>query len=348
MPSTDNLSVVLHGVNDLRLEQRPIPICGPNQLLIRVHTVGICGSDVHYWTHGSIGAYAVKEPLVLGHETSGVVAEVGSSVEGFSVGDRVALEVGVACNKCAHCKKGTYNLCPEMRFHATPPIDGSLARFVAHDASYCFKLPDQVSFEDGALLEPLNVAVHACKRGHVTIGQNVLICGCGPIGLLNLLTAKAMGVSRIIMTDIDDNRLAVAKQLGADFTINVRGKGEQDIAKEIRNILGGLSPEVTIECTGATSSIETAIWATQSGGVIILVGLGEARATLPIIEAASREVDIRGVFRYANCYPTALELLSSGRLKLDGLSRAHYKLEQSKEAFERAKKGDVIKVFIHC
>ncbi|KAI1728300.1 alcohol dehydrogenase groES-like domain-containing protein [Ditylenchus destructor] len=348
MSSTDNLSAVLYGVNDLRLEQRPVPRCGPHQLLIRVHTVGICGSDVHYWTHGAIGAFVVKEPLVLGHESSGTVAEVGTNVTGFSVGDRVALEVGVACGRCHHCKKGTYNLCPDMRFHATPPIDGSLARFVVHDASYCFKLPDHVSFEDGSLLEPLNVAVHSCKRGHVTIGQNILICGCGPIGLLNLLTAKAMGVSRVVMTDIDDNRLATAKHLGADIVVNVRGKTEQDLAKEIRTLLGGNGPEVSIECTGVASSIETAIWTTQSGGVIVLVGLGEARSTLPIIEAATREVDIRGVFRYANCYPTALELISSGRVNLNSLSRAHYTLEQTKEAFERSKKGDVIKVFIQC
>lgn len=346
--SEDNLSAVLYAVDDLRLEQVPIPKPGPKQVLVRVHTVGICGSDVHYWTHGAIGPFVVKEPMIVGHETSGVVSEVGNEVTHLKVGDRIAMEPGLPCKLCEHCKTGRYNLCPEMRFFATPPINGTLSRFVVHDADFCFKLPDNLSFEDGALLEPLSVAIHSCRRGNVQMGHRVLILGAGPIGVLNLLTAKAVGAGRVVITDLDDGRLALAKKLGADATINVRGKSLTAVKEEIIEALGGQQPQVCIECTGAQPSIETAITTTRSGGVIVLVGLGADRVEIPIIESATREVDIRGIFRYVNCYPTAIELLSSGKLDLSGLTRAHYKLEETLEAFKRTQKADVIKVFIHC
>uniref|UniRef100_A0A915DI02 Sorbitol dehydrogenase n=1 Tax=Ditylenchus dipsaci TaxID=166011 RepID=A0A915DI02_9BILA len=153
--STDNLSAVLHGINDIRMEQWPVPVANPNQLLIRVHTVGICGSDVHYVTAGHIGPFVVKEPMILGHESSGVVLGVGSAVKGFSVGDRIAMEPGVSCMHCKHCKTGRYNLCPDMEFFATPPVHGTLTRIIAHGASFCYKLPDHVSMEEGALLNHL-------------------------------------------------------------------------------------------------------------------------------------------------------------------------------------------------
>ncbi|CAP28417.2 Protein CBG08605 [Caenorhabditis briggsae] len=263
--SEDNLSAVLHGVDDLRLEQVPIPKPGSKQVLVRVHTVGICGSDVHYWTHGAIGPFVVKEPMIVGHETSGVVSEIGSEVQHLKVGDRIAMEPGLPCKLCEHCKTGRYNLCPEMRFFATPPINGTLSRYVVHDADFCFK-----------------------------------------------------------------------------------GKSLEAVRAEIISALGGQQPHVCVECTGAQPSIETAITTTKSGGVIVLVGLGADRVEIPIIESATREVDIRGIFRYVNCYPTAIELLSSGKLDLSGLSRAHYKLEETLEAFKRTQKADVIKVFIQC
>ncbi|CAA94841.1 Sorbitol dehydrogenase [Caenorhabditis elegans] len=346
--SQDNLSAVLYGVDDLRLEQVPIPKPGPNQVLVKVHTVGICGSDVHYWTHGAIGPFVVKEPMIVGHETSGIVSEVGNEVKHLKVGDRIAMEPGLPCKLCEHCKTGRYNLCPEMRFFATPPVHGTLSRFVVHDADFCFKLPDNLSFEDGALIEPLSVAIHACRRGNVQMGHRVLVLGAGPIGVLNLITAKAVGAGKVVITDLDDGRLALAKKLGADATINVKGKSLDAVKSEIITALGDQQPDVCIECTGAQPSIETAITTTKSGGVIVLVGLGADRVEIPIIESATREVDMRGIFRYVNCYPTAIELISSGKLNLSGLTRAHYKLEETQEAFKRTQKADVIKVFIQC
>ncbi|KJH53762.1 putative chlorophyll synthesis pathway protein BchC [Dictyocaulus viviparus] len=347
MMSGDNLSAVLFGVKDIRVVQREIPKPNSNQLLISVHTVGICGSDVHYWTHGSIGKYVVKEPMVLGHETSGTVVGMGCDVSGFKVGDRVALEPGIPCRCCDQCKNGRYNLCSAMKFFATPPVHGSLTRYVVLDADFCYKLPENVSFEEGALMEPLSVAVHACKRANIQIGHRVLVEGAGTIGTLCMMAAKAAGASEIVLTDICRSRLEMAKKLGADHTIYVKGMSASDIRSNVIDHLE-TEPDVTIECTGVHTCIEAAILTTRSGGVIVLVGVGDSRADLPIIESALREVDIRGVFRYANCYPTALNLISSGQVDLSGITRAHYKLENTVEAFQRVLKADVIKVFIDC
>lgn len=332
--AANNLSAIMYAANDLRLEQHPVPVPKPHQLLIRVHTVGICGSDVHYLTAGHLGPFVVKEPMILGHESSGVVVEVGSHVKGFTVGDRVAMEPQTVCMQCFQCKGGRYNLCPDVRFFATPPVHGSLTRFLAHDASFCFKLPDHVTMEEGALLEPLNVAVHTCRRADVSLGKSVLVCGSGPIGIMNLITAKAMGASQVLITDIDDKRLALAKEVGADHVLNVRGKTEKEVAIIIQQVMG-CQPQVSLECTGVPQSTEIAIYATQPGGVVMLVGCSSDRSDLPILTASTKELDLRGLFRYANCYPTALDMVASGRINLKHLTRAHYTLEQSAEAFKR-------------
>lgn len=350
MANKDNLSAVLLKKGDLQLEQRPIPKAGRNEVLLRIHSVGICGSDVHYLVNGCIGDFIVKAPMVLGHESSGVVAEVGEGVKHLKPGDRVAIEPGIPCRHCDHCKNGQYNLCPDIVFCATPPYDGTLARYYVQAADFCYKLPDHVSFEEGALLEPLSVAVQACRRANITLGDRVLICGAGPIGLMNLLTAKASGASKICITDIDEHRLSVAKSMGADLTYLIAKKEPRQLAEEIAGIFDGVRPDKTIECSGAESSIQLAIYATKSGGTIVLVGLGPAEVRLPIVNAAVREVDIRGVFRYANCYPVALAMVASGRINVKPLVTHRYKLEETLKAFETAKTGadHAIKVIIKC
>jgi len=345
----ENLSAVLHCTNDLRMESRPVPQPGSNDVLLRMDQVGICGSDVHYWTHGSIGDFVVKAPMVLGHEASGIVHEVGEHVTHLKKGDRVAVEPGVPCRLCNFCKSGQYNLCPDISFCATPPYDGNLCRFYTHAADFCYKLPDNVSMEEGALLEPLSVAVHACRRAGVSIGKTVLVCGAGPIGLVCLLTAKAMGASSVLITDISPNRLEVAKSLGADHTLLVGKEDTQTLASEIGSKLGG-QPNITIECSGAESSVRLGIFATRSGGVLVLVGLGAAEIKIPIVNAATREVDIRGIFRYANCYQAALDLVASGKINVKPLVTHRFKLEESLAAFETARTGagGAIKVMISC
>ncbi|GBN21965.1 Sorbitol dehydrogenase [Araneus ventricosus] len=347
--TTKNLSAVLRRKGELVLENRPVPEPLPHEVLISIHTVGICGSDVHYWKHGEIGDFIVKEPMILGHESSGTVVKTGNQVKHLKPGDRVCIEPGVPCRRCEFCLEGRYNLCPDIQFCATPPVDGSLRQFYCHDAAFCYKLPDNVSLEEGALMEPLSVAVHACRRSQVTAGKSVLICGAGPIGLVNLLTCKAMGATRVCITDISENRLDVAKKLGATYQLNVKDLDSKTAVTQIKSLIGG-PPDVTIECSGAESSIKLALLVTKSGGVVMCVGLGAPEIKIPIIEASVREVDIKGIFRYANCYPTAIGLVSSGALDVKPLITHHFNLENMLKAFETSASGagGAIKVLIHC
>jgi len=348
--TTDNLSAVLYKKGDLRLENRPIPVPKDDEVLIRMSAVGICGSDVSYLVKGAIGDFVVKAPMVLGHEAAGIVTKLGKDVKSLQVGDRVAIEPGVPCRYCEFCKTGKYNLCKDIIFCATPPVDGNLARYYAHAADFCYKLPDHVSLEEGALLEPLSVGVQACRRAGVTLGSTVLVCGAGPIGLVSMLVAKSMGASKIVVTDLAENRLEVAKSMGADFAVKVELTDDAAVvAKKVEAALGGM-PDITIECSGAESSIKLAILGTKSGGCVVLVGLGPAEVKVPIVNAATREVDIRGVFRYANCYPTALAMIASGTIDVKKLITHHFKLEETIEAFEtsRTGAGGAIKVMIHC
>nr|QBH74072.1 alcohol dehydrogenase [Isotomurus palustris] len=347
----DNLTAILYKQGDLRLENRPIPEPKDDEVLLRMSAVGICGSDVHYLTKGRIGDFIVTSPMIIGHEAAGIVAKCGKNVKNLKIGDRVAVEPGVPCRRCDHCKTGQYNLCPDVVFCATPPVHGNLSRYYTHDADYCFKLPDHVSLEEGALLEPLSVGVQACRRAGVTLGSTVLICGAGPIGLVSLLVAKSMGAGKIVIADLAANRLAVAKELGADEVLTVEMSSDAaELAKQVKAKLGGEMPNVTIECSGAESMIKLAILATRSGGCVVLVGLGPAEVTIPVVNAAVREVDIRGVFRYANCYPAALALVASGKVNVKRLITHNFKLEETLEAFETARtgKGGAIKVMIHC
>ncbi|KAM8877311.1 sorbitol dehydrogenase [Synchiropus picturatus] len=344
----ENLSLVLRSQGDLRLEHRPIRDPGPNEVLLQMHSVGICGSDVHYWQHGRIGDFVVRKPLVLGHEAAGRVVKVGSSVTHLKVGDRVAIEPGVPRDLDEHCKNGRYNLSPSIFFCATPPDDGNLCRFYTHSANFCYKLPDNVTFEEGALIEPLSVGIHACRRAGVTLGSTVLVCGAGPIGLVSLLVAKAMGAAKVVISDLFPERLAVAKELGADFLLEVRREdAPQQLAKRVEELLGA-PPNITIECSGAESCIQTAIYATRSGGVVVLVGLGSEMATVPLINAAVREVDIRGVFRYCNTWPMAISMLSSGKVNVKPLVTHRFPLEQAAQAFETTRQGVGIKVMLKC
>lgn len=312
-------------------------------------SVGICGSDVHYYTHGRIGDFIVKAPMVMGHEASGLVVGLGEGVTNLQVGDRVAIEPGVPCRMCDFCKGGRYNLCLDVVFCATPPDDGNLARYYTHAADFCYKLPDHVSYDEGALLEPLSVGVHACLRAGVKMGDKVLVCGAGPIGIVNMLCARAGGATKIVVTDIAPHRLEFAKKMGADHTILVGKTTPEEVGKKVHEALG-CPPDITLECSGAGPSITTGILATKSGGVLMLVGLGAPTNELPIINAAVREVDIRGVFRYANCYPLALELVASGKVNVKPLVTHRFKLEETVAAYEAAKiqADGAMKIIITC
>jgi len=349
-PTKDNLSAVLYGINDLRLEQRPIPVPKDNQVLLQMEVVGICGSDVHYLVSGRCGPFVVEKPMVIGHEASGTVVQVGKKVKNLKVGDRVAIEPQVPCRECHYCKTGKYHLCKDLFFCATPPDDGNLSRYYVHDADFCWKLPDNMNLEEGALMEPLSVGVHACKRANIKIGDVCLITGAGPIGLVTLLSAKAMGASKIVITDMIDVKLEMAKKLGADHALKIeKNMTEEQIVKKVHELLGE-EPNVSFDCTGVESCVRVCVSSTGLAGVVVLVGLGKIEMTLPLTNALIKEVDVRGVFRYVNDYPTSIEMVSSGRVNVKPLITHHYTLEQSLDAFNTAKtqEGNPIKVLIHA
>lgn len=320
-----------------------------NEVLLKMEVVGICGSDVHYYTNGRIGPFIVKEPMVIGHEASGTVVEVGKKVKTLKPGDRVAIEPGVPCRACNYCKTGRYNLCPDVFFCATPPDDGNLCRYYVHPADFCYKLADHMTLEEGAIMEPLAVGVKACKRGDVKLGSVVLILGAGPIGLVSLLAAKAFGASKVVITDLLETRLVKAKSMGADYTIQIaKGMTEDQVVEKIHKDLGE-EPDISLDCTGVEFCVRVALKATHTGGVVVLVGMGKDEFTLPLSSALIREVDIKGVFRYNNDYPAAMEMVKSGKIDVNPLITHRFTIEDSSKAFHVAKtgEGDPIKILIY-
>ncbi|KAF2016893.1 sorbitol dehydrogenase-like protein [Aaosphaeria arxii CBS 175.79] len=355
---------VLHGAGDLRIEERTITAPGPSDLQISIRSTGLCGSDLHYYRHYRNGDILVQEPMSLGHESAGVVVAVGSDVTGFSVGDKVALEVGLPCESCDRCKEGRYNICKQMKFRSSakafPHAQGTLQERINHPAAWCHKLPENVSLDLGAILEPLGVAIQALKRANLTPGSTVLVFGAGAVGLLVAAMAKISGASTVVIADIDAGRVNFAvenKFAHKAFTVPLkRGASIEEnleIAKETAAAIakvekgtgaGELVGEVdaVFECTGVPSCVQASIYATRPGGKVLLIGMGTPIQTLPISAAALREVDILGVFRYANTYPTGVEVVSKTGPDYPDFSKLvthRYKgLDAAVEAFEMAGK----------
>lgn len=335
-------TVVLHGLRDMRWETRETPEPGPLEVRVRIGRVGICGSDLHYYTHGRIGNFVVESPLVLGHEVSGVVDAVGAGVSRLKPGDRVALEPGVPCRRCVYCKSGRYNLCPQMSFMGTPPVDGALSEHIVWPEDFAFKVPDSVSDDAAALLEPLAVGVWAVRRGQVRPGHAVAVLGAGPIGCVTLMAARAAGATTRIAVDLEDFRLDIARKLGATHTINARGGDVIERIQEITGQISGLPAshagvDVAFETAGSVPTCRMSLQAPRPGGVSVLVGLPPVpEVALDIVSAASRETDIRGLFRYANCYPAAIGLVASGAVNLDALVTHRYNFGDAPAALEFA------------
>ena len=330
-------AAVLHEARDLRLEDVPEPEVGAREVRVAIKKVGICGSDVHYWRTGRIGDFVVEAPMILGHEVAGVVAEVGNGVTSLKVGDRVALEPGVPCRRCEWCKTGRYNLCPAVVFMATPPVDGALSDFFVTPEDFAYKLPENVSLEAGALVEPLSVGIHACRRAGLELGQSVFIAGAGAIGIASLLAAKASGASEIFMSDIKDFRLELAKTLGATEVFNAK---DADAGERIAELTNGRGVDVAIECAGAEQTLTDCLNSAKRGGVIVVVGLGDQdRYSLPLVNLAVKELDIKGIFRYVYTYPAALNALASGKIDVEGMITHHFPFDDLLTGFEYAEKG---------
>lgn len=342
----ENKGVFMQGTNNMVWKELPMPTLTPNDVLVKVDAVGICGSDMHYYQHGRIGDFIVNDDFILGHEAAGEVVEVGNKVKSLKVGDRVAMEPGKTCGKCEFCKAGLYNLCPDVEFFATPPFNGVFVNYVAHPEDMCFKLPDNVSSVEGALVEPLSVGLHATEQGHVKLGDTVVIFGTGCIGLSTLLASKARGASKIIVVDLMDNRLEKAKELGATHIINAK---EVNAVDKILELTENKGANVVIETAGAVPTVKQTVDVLKAGGNIVLVGMApKAEIEFNFMKLMNKEGTIKSIFRYRNLYPVAINAISSGSIDIKSVVSHEFDFKHTKEAFDFAANNanEAIKVVI--
>jgi L-iditol 2-dehydrogenase len=330
----------------MKFRNAEIPEPNENQVIVKIGFCGICGSDVHFYQNGQLGNFIIDGDFVLGHEVAGVIVKIGSKVNSLCIGDKVALEPGYACGKCEFCKTGRYNLCPDVIFFATPPVQGALQEYVAHPADMCFKLPETVTIKEGALVEPLAVGIHAAKQGNVGLGDSVVILGSGCIGLMTLLAAKASGAAKIVVADLYHNRLNIAKELGATHVICVN---EEKLEDKIEEILRSQGADVVFETAGALETIKMTPYLTKRGGTIVLVGMSpqnEINYNFSIV--MSKEVTIKTVFRYRNVYPLAIAAIESGAIDVKRIVTHEFSFEDSRLAFETVleKAQEVVKGII--
>lgn len=337
---------VMNGIGKMGYTTRLIPTPKEDEVLVKLEYVGICGSDMHYYETGAIGNYVVKPPFVLGHEPGGTVVEVGSAVKHLKVGDRVALEPGKTCGHCKFCREGKYNLCPDVVFFATPPVDGVFQEYVAHEANLCFKLPDNVSTMEGALIEPLAVGFHAANQGGAHAGQTAVVMGAGCIGLVSMMALKAEGVSRVYVVDIMQKRLDKALELGADGVINSR---EKDAVQTILDLTDGLGCDLVIETAGTEITTRQAIEMAQKGANIVLVGYSKSgEMTLPMSLALDKELTFKTVFRYRHIYPMAIDAVASGKINLKGIVTNIFDFDDIQNAMDKSisDKANIVKAVV--
>lgn len=334
---------VMNGVGKMGFVEREIPQPADNEVLVKLEYVGICGSDMHYYETGRIGDYVVEPPFVLRHEPGGVVVEVGKNVTHLKVGDRVALEPGKTCGHCEYCREGKYNLCPDVVFFATPPVNGVFQEYVAHEAALCFKLPENVDTLEGALIEPLAVGFHAANQGGAHAGQTAVVFGAGCIGLVSMMALKAEGVSRVYVVDIMQKRLDKAMELGATGVINSM---KTDVQEEIGRLTEGKGVDLVIETAGMEVTTRQAIHITKKGATIVLVGYSKTgEMTLPLSLALDKELTFKTVFRYRHIYPMAIEAVASGKVNLKGIVSNIFNFDDIQAAMDKSvsDKANIVK-----
>lgn len=327
-----------------RLSLRDFPIeeeLGPHDVRIKLHTVGICGSDVHYYTHGGSGIFQVKAPMILGHEASGIVIETGSAVTTLKVGDRVCMEPGIPDPNSKATRLGIYNVDPAVRFWATPPVHGVLRPTVVHPEAFTFKLPDNVSFAEAAMVEPLAVGVHAATKAKIKPGDVGLVIGAGPIGLVTALSALSAGCSRIIVSDVDDTKLELAAKLGAIIPVNVASR---DLTEAVMAETDNWGVDVVFECSGHEKGAAGVFDALAPGGCVVFIGASGEVIPYSLGKAMVREARVEHVFRYAHVFPRCIAMMSSGAIDVKPLITRNFSFDESVEAFEiaaSAPKGEV-------
>lgn len=319
IPETMRASVLLEP-GKIVMEDRPVPTPDPGDVLVKVGSVGVCGSDLHYYETGRIGEYIVKAPMILGHEAGGEIVAVGEGVNPARVGSRVSIEPQRPCRTCDYCKSGRYNLCPDMEFYATPPVDGAFCEYVTIPSDFAFDIPDHVSDDAAGLMEPLSVGIAALWKGGLKHGDTVLIAGAGPIGIITAQAAKALGADQVVVTDLSEERRQVALSFGVDAALDPRDPAMAD-----------MEADLFIDASGATPAIQQGLALTRPGGTVVLVGSADD-VPLSVPDIAMREVNVTGIFRYTNTWPTAIDLVSKGQVDLDALVTDVYGLEQVEEA----------------
>jgi L-iditol 2-dehydrogenase len=322
LPDTMRVSV-LRGVRDVAMQERPVPRPKPDEVLVQVTAVGVCGSDVHYYEHGRIGDFVVESPLVLGHEAGGRIVAVGENVDAGRVGKRVSIEPGIPCRHCEYCRRGMYNLCPDVQFFATPPVDGAFCEYVAVPSDFAYDVPDSMSDDAAALLEPLSVGVWANRKAGVGLGSTVLVAGAGPIGLVVAQVAKALGASEVVVSDVDASRRDLARELGATSVLDpLEGTPAEQ----------GVEVDAFIDCSGVPAAVTAGFGSVRRGGAVVLVGMGADEVPVPVAAIQNRELLVTGTFRYANTWPEAIALASSGAVELDRLVTGHVDLDHAEDA----------------
>lgn len=346
LPTTSKSSY-LEKAGEFKMKSKTLPKMKPTEVLVKVMAVGICGSDVHFYEHGKLGNWNVTEPLILGHESSGQILAVGSDVTDFKAGDRVAIEPGVPCGHCEYCRKGYYNLCPQVQFMAIPGTDGDLTQYIVYPSDYVYHIPDDMSYEIAALSEPFSVGVHASQLLDVSPGETVFISGSGPVGLMTIMAVKAFGIHDIIVSDAEPFRLETAKALGATHTIDVT---KQDVVEEVKKYTNGEGVGYAFEASGNNKAETQALMTLRRRGKIAYIGMPAVdEAPLNISFMTTYEPQIYGLFRYANTYPLAIDILHDNMDLAGKLITDFYTLEETQDAFERTRtaKSESLKVVIY-
>lgn len=325
-------AMLVHGPRDLRLAEWPEPQPGPGEVLVRVKTCGICGSDVHSYVYGEIGGVSIKDPLVLGHELSGVVAALGPGVSGPALGTPVAVDPSISCGECELCLEGDPHICRQNRFFGNWPWHGGFREYLAHPADLVFPLPEGMSFDEGALLEPMGIALFVAGLAGIRLGDRVAVVGCGPIGVLSVEMALLSGAADILATDLVDERLDAARLLGAAQTWNA---GREDVVARIMDHTRGRGVDVAIEAAGALETVEQAMEVARPGGTVVLVGIPtEDRITFRASLARRKGLTVKFDRRMKHTYPRCIALWAAGRVNLRPLATHRFPLERLAEAFD--------------
>lgn len=337
LPETMRASVLTED-RSLHVEERPVPKAASDEVLVKVAAVGVCGSDVHYYREGRIGDFVVDSPLVLGHELGGTIVAVGSTIATARIGERVAIEPQRPCRNCRECRAGRYNLCPKMEFYATPPIDGAFCGYVTIQSEFAHAIPDSISDEAAALLEPLSVAITAIRKAKIAPGSSILIAGAGPIGIITAQTARAFGASEIIVSDLVPARRERALQYGATRVID-------PVAEDPSSL--GLDVNAFVDASGSARAVSSGILSVRPAGTVVLVGLGNPEMTLSVAQIQNLEINVTGIFRYTDTWPTAIHLVASGQVDLDSLVTGRFDLDHVEEALESDQDPDSLKSIVY-